>query len=180
MTDLKARAIRAHKHARGIVLPLILAAALRALADAPLPPPARVTKCSPNGAFCAVSDPARNVVAGYRAKERGAELWHVDGWQRSFDVSNDGDHLVVCYEGLNLLPLDHQPDEVMLSFYDRGALVRQWTLRELVPDLTKLKRTVSHYEWGQCVGFQSDDAYEVKTKDRGKLRFDAKSGRLIK
>jgi hypothetical protein len=164
---------------RSIFTAALLTAALPALADAPVPPPARITVCSPNGRFCAVADPQRNVVIGYRAQDPDTELWRVSSWQRAFHLADDGDHLVVCYRGLNLLPLDYEPDWVMLRFFNRGALVRQWRLRELVPDLTKLKRSVSHYEWGQCVGFQADGSYEVTTADRGSLRFDATSGHLI-
>ena len=51
--------------------------------------------------------------------------------------------------------------------------MRKWSLGELVPDLTKLQRTVSHYYWGSFVGFDATGAFRVKTVDRGILRFNA-------
>ena len=155
------------------------ASAFRVWADAPLPPPSEITRCSPGKKFCAVAEPKRNAVVVYRAEDRRTELWAIDQWQRSFDVSDDG-HLVVCYSGLNLLPVDYKPDWIMLKFYERGRLVREWTLRELVPDLSKLQRTASHYRWGQCRGFGSGGLYEVETVDRGNLRFDVRTGSLAR
>jgi hypothetical protein len=159
----------------------ILGVAVAALADEPLSPPSEVTRCSPNGRYCAVADPRRDAVAIYSVVGgQRTELWAVTPWPRSFDVADDGNHLVICYIGLNLLPLDYQTEDEMLQFYDQGKLVRRWSLRELVPDLGKLKRTASHYEWGNCVGFAADGRYEVRTVDRGLLRFDMGTGRLVK
>jgi hypothetical protein len=115
----------------------------------------------------------------YEGSDRKQERWSVSGWERSFDIADDGDHLVVCYSGLNLLPLDYKPEWTMLRFYRRRELVREWTLRELVPNLAALRRTVSHYHWGACQGFQADGSYQVVTVDRGKLLFDVTTGRLV-
>jgi hypothetical protein len=57
--------------------------------------------------------------------------------------------------------------------------VRKWSLRELVPDQTKLRRTASHYQWGMCNGFDATGAYRVETVDRGALRFDVRTGALV-
>jgi len=158
----------------------MLFVAMPTAADEPLAPRSPITKCSANGQFCATADPKLDAVLVYRSHERQRELWRLGGWERSFDLSDDGDHLVVCYSGLNLLPLEYKPEWVMLRFYTRDRLVRQFTLRELIPDLTRLKRTASHYEWGQCAGFRGDRSYEVRTVDRGALRFELGSGRLAK
>lgn len=162
-------------------LPAILTLlAASARADAPLPPPEAIEQCSANGAHCATADPVANRIDVYRKGTPGTPLWSVPGWARVFHVSDSGRHLVTCFGGVNLLPLDYKRDEPMLTFYDRGRLVRSVTLAELVPDLTKLRRTVSHYEWGRCVGFDGPATYSVETVDRGLLRFDATTGQLAK
>jgi len=151
-----------------------------ASADAPLRPPSEETRWSPNRRFAAVSDPGRDAVTVYRVENgKRTELWSVKSWQRSFDVADDGEHLVVCYSGLNLLPVDYRPDETMLQFHARGGLVRKWTLEELVPDQGKLRRTASHYHWGMCKGFDATGAFQVETVDRGALRFDVRTGALV-
>ena len=165
---------------RAGVMAGVLGLAVAALADAPLPPPAEITRWSPNRRYCAVADPKRDAVVVYGvANGQRTELWAVTPWQRSFDLADDGRHLAVCYSGLNLLPLDYKPEWTMLQFYDQARLVRKWSLRELVPDLGKLTRTASHYQWGQCVGFAADGQYQVRTADRGLLHFDAGTGTLI-
>jgi hypothetical protein len=154
---------------------------LAAFGDAPLQPPSRLTRWSANRRYVAVADPKRHAVTVYRVAGRErTELWATPRWERSFDVADDGDHLVACYSGLNLLPLDYKPEWTMIEFYKRGKLIRAWSLRELVPDLGKLERTVSHYSWGSCVGFNAKGLYEVRTVDRGSLRFDVRRGALAK
>lgn len=152
-----------------------------ALADAPLRPPSRIEEYSSTRRYVAVADPKRDVIAVYRVDGHDrTELWTLSSWQRSFALADDGDHLVVCYSGGNLLSLDYTPTWTMLRFYRRDALVRQWSLRELVPDLSKLQRTVSHYYWGRCLGFDETGAFRVETVDRGILRFSVQTGALAK
>lgn len=160
--------------ARTACWPWLLAAVVAA--DAPLPPPAPVVRCSKNGVYCGKADPKADSIVVYRKDAPEKVLWSVAGWQRAFDVSDSGDSLVACYSGMNLLPLDYEPEWTMLSFYERGRLVRKVSLAELVPDRSKLRRTVSHYEWGRCRGFDGPRSYAVETVDRGLLRFDAATG----
>jgi hypothetical protein len=146
-------------------------------ADAPLEPREEITQWSSNRRFCAVADPARDRVAVYRVEARTrTELWDIHPWQRSVAVSDDGEYLVACYSGLNLLPLDYRPEWKMLEFYHHGALIRSWTLAELVLDRSKLRRTASHFEWGACVGFDSKNRFEVRTVDQGAILFNAATG----
>ena len=165
--------------------PLLVAAvvtwATAAAADAPLAPPSRVTQWAANRRYVAIADPTRDTVSVYQAAgvER-VELWSIRGWERSFFVADDGLHLVVCPSGLNLLPVNYQRSWSMLRFYERGSVLREWSLGELVPDQTKLRRTVSHYEWGYCVGFEKSGAFVVRTVDRGTLRFNILTGALVR
>ena len=159
---------------------LLLGVAALAAADAPLPPPSEETRWSPNRRFAAVADPKHDLVTVYRV-ENGlrTELWSMKPWQRSFDVADGGEHLVACYGGMNLLPVDYRPDQTMLEFYVRGRLVRKWSLRGSCRDRGKLRRTVSHYHWGMCQGFDATGSYRVETVDRGTLRFDAGTGDIV-
>jgi hypothetical protein len=108
--------------------------------------PSRVERWSPNQRYVAVADPKNNLITVYQTEGLNrTELWKREGWERAFDLADDGEHMVVCYSGLNLLPLNYETGSAMLSFYKRGVVIRKWSLRELIPDLSKLKRTVSHY-----------------------------------
>lgn len=166
---------------RALVIASILLFVAQAFGDAPLPSPSRVERWSLNRRYVAVADPKTDTITIYRVEgQTRMEFWSRDGWERAFDLANDGEHLIVCYSGLNLLPLNYETSSAMLSFYKRGVAIRKWSLRELIPDLSKLQRTVSHYRWGHCVGFDSAGLYEVQTVDRGRLRFDVHSGELVK
>jgi hypothetical protein len=95
----------------------ILVFVARAFGDAPLSSPSQVQRWSPNRRYVAVADPKKNVITVYHAEgSTRKELWSREGWERAFDVADDGEHLVACYSGLNLLPseLRDQLDHVVV------------------------------------------------------------------
>jgi hypothetical protein len=161
---------------RGSWISILVLAAATAMADEPLAPASVITRCSPSGRYCATADPKLETVVVYEKGQATAPRWSLKGWQRVFDVADSGEHLVTCYSGMNLLPLDYKPEWNMLAFYERGKLIRTVSVAELIPDLTKLRRTASHYEWGQCMGFDGPNRYRVTTVDRGLLHFDVTTG----
>jgi hypothetical protein len=155
---------------------------LEVKADAPLPPPEIRTVCSRNGFFCARMDPDLSLTTVFRRRAGGVTepLWSMPGWFREASLSNDGQYLVAGYDGGNLLPLDVRKDQVMLSFFDRGRLIRQVRLNDLVPDVSKLTRTVSHYHWGRFHGLNSEGHLVVELADKQWVLFDPRTGLPIR
>lgn len=127
-------------------------------------------------------DPVQNVTTVYRRRAGGVKepLWSMKGWFRIAALSSDGEYLVTGFDGGNLLPIDYSKDQVMLSFFDRGRLIRQVRLSELVTDFSTLKKTVSHYEWGHYLGLNAQDHFTVELLDKRWILFDAKTGLPIK
>lgn len=127
-------------------------------------------------------DPERNLTSVYRRRAGGMRemLWSMSGWFRVAALSNDGEYLVTGYDGVNLLPLDYKEDQIMLSFYDRGRLLRHVRLNELFTDFSKLVRTVSHYHWGEYLGLNENDHYVLELVDKRWLLFNVKTGQVIK
>jgi hypothetical protein len=154
------------------VLALVALAAATSLADSPR---AWISVCSTDGRVCAVADPQRDLTE-VRLGRRGPVLWSIPGWHASFFVSDDGASLVVGPEGLNLLPIDILPTEPMLRFYQRGVLVHEVTLRELVPDLRMLRRTVAHLHWGSILGIDGKNRLIVELATGRTLAFDPATG----
>jgi hypothetical protein len=144
------------------------------LADAPLPPPTLHRVSSPNGQFAVVSDPG----VGTRIVESasGTQLWAIPGWFRSLRISDDGQHLAIGYSGLNLLPLDADDSLEMISFWDRGRKVKSVPLRAIVPDRSILRRTVSHYAWGNIGGINPNNQLIVTRVDGRVFRFNMING----
>jgi len=105
-------------------------------------------------------------------------LWKVPDWFRSMFVSNDGKHLAVGYDGLNLVPLSYVDSMELISFWDQGRKIKSVTLSEIVPDRTVLERTMSHYAWGDIEGVNDKDQLVVRRVDGQIFRFSMATGEL--
>ncbi len=147
-----------------------------AKADAPLPPPQDKTVCSQNGAFCAVMDAGSvrtNVV------KDGKVLWSMPGWFRDAHLADDGEHLVVGYQGLGLLQWDYRPQTTLITFWRRGRLLRRVPLSEVIEDTDNLELTVSHFRWGRTLGIDGQGRFLVHTVEDRRMAFDIESGKLL-
>jgi hypothetical protein len=106
-------------------------------------------------------------------------LWTMPGWFRVAALADDGAHLVVGHEGMNLLPLDAGASTVIVTFYRRGDVVRKVTLAQVMGDLSNLERSVSHLVWGYYLGFDAQGHYAIETVEGRRLAFDVTTGRLV-
>ncbi len=151
-------------------------------ADEPLLPSVRKAVCSRNGFFCALMDPDSLVTTIVRRRAGGVteNLWSMPGWFRVAFLSNDGEYLATGYDGEGLLPLSYRKDQVMLSFYDRGRLVRQVRLNEMITDLSSMEKTASHYHWGDYLGVNENDHLTVQLPGKKWVIYDLKTAREIK
>lgn len=150
------------------------------LADTPLPPLAIKEVWSPNKNFCAVMDPKPETTTVYRVEGEGKrnKQWAMQGWFRVAHLADDGEHLVVGHGGINLLPLKVTKDEPMIRFFRKGELLNTVTLGELL-NQSSLKRTVSHYLWGNYLGLDDKGRYVVETVEGRKLAFDVATGKTV-
>jgi len=148
-----------------------------AMGDSPLPAPTMTEVASPNGRFAAISDP-KSTTTRVIEVATGRVLWKVPDWFRSMFVSNDGKHLAVGYDGLNLVPLSYVDSMELISFWDQGRKIKSVTLSEIVPDRTVLERTMSHYAWGDIEGVNDKDQLVVRRVDGQIFRFSMATGEL--
>jgi hypothetical protein len=75
------------------------------------------------------------------------------------------------------------PDVVVLRFIEHGRIVRDITLREVMPDLSKLFKSASNYWWAhhwEPFRINSRGEFVVKTVDYRTLYFDVGSAQLLK
>lgn len=162
---------------------LVVFAAGTVRADEPLPPPSDYSIKSANGKYTAFFQVKENKTIVYEVgkssgKKNKIKLWEMDGWFRNTYLSNDGANLIVFYGGANLLELDYKPDEVMISFYDKGSLLNEVRLNQLLenPAPAALEKTVSHYRWVSTYGMNEKQIFEVTTTEKKKFEFDIKTG----
>jgi hypothetical protein len=160
---------------RALVVVAVSIAACTARADAPLPPPGKVSVMSRSGRIRAISDPK----AGTRVEDvkQHKVLWSLPGWHRSLFVADDGKHLVTQYEGLNLIPTDFTDDLVLLTFWREGRKLRDFRVRDFVPDHHPLKHTASHCYWGKVYGIDSQGRLRVERADGMIFLFDVSTGK---
>ena len=161
------------------LLLLVLLLSGPAYADEPLRPPHLYTFCSSSGEFCATSDPLKDSTT-VAAAASGEVLWSIPGWHRWLFIANDGQSLVVGYNGMNLVPLDISLEESVLSFYSRGKLMRQVALGDLYSSKSQLQRTVSHFAWAHIPGFNEHCELIVELVDGRTVAFSGKNGQQVK
>ena len=121
----------------------------------------------------------RTVVYAVDRSGRPVPLWEIPGWFRVAMLSNDGASLVTGYDGSNLLDQGFSPEDIMLTFYHRGRLTTVIRLKELVADPGKLPSTVSHWRWGEYLGFDEVNRFQVKTVEGKLLSFDPVTGKRL-
>jgi hypothetical protein len=124
-------------------------------ADSPAPPVAYVTAASPGFAYFRMvprpydeSGHLNGFGIAYRVGPDGAdeELWRTEGWYSSeVFLSFDGQYLVA----MGPWSSGHEPknEDLAVSFYRNGKLLKQYSTADLVKDKTKVSASVSHYRW---------------------------------
>lgn len=170
MTRDATRAVRAV-----VAAALLLVGMGSAHADEPLPAPAKHTTCSRAGTACAVSDPATGLTTVSR-RDASAPAWTIPGWHRWLFVADDGDAVVVGYDGMNLAPPDVALDEPVFVFHVRGKRVRTVTLGDLYTSTGQLPRTVSHLSWLDSAWIGASNRLMVRLVTGKTLAFSLTTG----
>ena len=166
------------RHRLGSYL-LAVAGATTLLADAPLRPPHRYTTCSPSGAACATSDPEAGTFGHPRDRPDAEPGWRIPRWFRVLYVADDGAHAVTGHDGL-LAPVDDPAATVVVVFWKDGERVASHTLANLGYTRRDLRRTVSHYFWGDYQGWDEEGRFRLAMVDGATLVFDVAAGELLR
>ena len=154
---------------------MLFAACGLILADAPLRPPAKYRVCSPNQAFCAVADPTTQSVS-IVARGETVPNWSIKPWHRQVFLANDGDHLIIGPDGLELIPLEAKLADPLLVFMNRTAVIRVVSVGDLFTSLSSLRRTASHYDWGRVVGVTARNQLVVQLVNGKRVAFNIATG----
>ncbi len=109
------------------------------------------------------------------------EIWRTRGWY-AFDahLSRDGRFLVRYGPWARDRK---QRTDLAIAFYDRGVLVKQYRVKDLIRDPRLLEYSAGHYRWRAAVqtepnGIQGNEVHLVLI-DRTKYRFNLKTGEIV-
>ncbi len=123
--------------------------------------------------------------AAYQISEEGElqELWRTEGWY-TFEgyLSEDGRYFVRI--GPWASDQENHTD-LAVAFYDKGKLLKEYAVRQLIKKPDLLEYSVSHYMWRPSVqteptGFYDDtDTFILVMIDKTAYCFDAKTGDIL-
>jgi hypothetical protein len=150
------------------VLAAVLLWAISVACDTPMARPAPVHVCSRN--FCVDSTPSIDTVfrcIGQPDSDRCH--WSIPGWHRNVLVSDYG-VVAVVYDGGKLLPLDYDPETVLIQLWKNGRMVRAIHACEVKG--IRHRRIASHYEWGIVRGFDQNERIRVTTSAGKKVEIE--------
>lgn len=134
-----------------------------AYADEPLEAPKSYRTCDAYINFCAYSDLGKNTTV-YAVEDNFTftELYQIPGWHRSIFISPTGTYVAIGNSGLNLVSKDVTSEEVVLTIYKNGSLIKEYKLGQLLHSMDSLEPTVSHYHWGSITRID-DYGVELET-----------------
>jgi hypothetical protein len=127
----------------------------------------------------------------YRLDEKGEfqEIWRSTGWYAfKGHLSDDGRYFVRF--GPWASDQDNHTD-LAIAFYDRGQLVKEYQVRDLIQEPDLLEDSVSHYTWRPSVqthpnGFHheslfgsGDEQFRLTMIDKTTYDFDVGTGRIL-
>ncbi len=149
------------------------------LGDEPLATPTTATFYSANRLYLAISDVSAEKTFVYKITASGDKtlLWDIPGWFRYIYLSNDGEYLVADNIG-GLLWKDFSKRDVILRIFRNGVEVKKYRVADLIDNIWKLERTVSHYHWGNIKNL--DGNFVNITTVEGSVQIDSVTGELKK
>jgi hypothetical protein len=107
-------------------------------------------------------------------------LWTIEGYSHKVYISLDGNYAAKLGPWPRLTESKNRDlNQLVVAFYDRGKLTREYYIKDLVVDANKLQRSVSHFQFNKELNFnEAQDMLELETYDGSKYVFDMKTGEI--
>jgi hypothetical protein len=94
-------------------------------------------------------------------------------------LSDDGQSLVVGYDGINLIPPSSDLSLEVLYFYKEGKLVRKVRLADLYKSKDQLRTTTSHLEWVESIRVNKDKQLVLQLVTGKVLALSMRTGQQV-
>jgi len=160
----------------------VSAAPLAVRADAPLIDDGVDRFTSKNGRVFAVPGPKRKTTLVYRKSPPGKapeKLWEMPGWPYAAFLTDDGEYIAIADPRASILPRNYKRDQVVVSFFRRGILIKAVHLDEILLDTKSMgSPSESGYKWGSWTGLVRPDRFALDTVENRRLVYDVATGKL--
>lgn len=111
----------------------------------------------------------------YRNDGSSTPLWTVDWYAFEVFPSSDGEHLAVAW------PFAHSTQSLAVSFFASGKTVKEYRIKDLVHDESRLIRSVSFVHWrGELRYNDKDGVLFLRTIDDRAYRFSVRTGAMLR
>lgn len=139
---------------------------------------------APNGVFYAVTDPTACETVVFGVEKRGiygrrVERWTMPGCLELLGLSGDGDRLVLGRRTMGREILSADPDQVVLTFIERGEVIREVRLGEIAPDLGEAQDADTGMVWGRYKRLNAAGHYVIEAMDGTATVFDVRTGERV-
>lgn len=109
---------------------------------------------------------------------RQFELWSMDGCHEMLALTNDGERLVTGFNTEGRAILGSHPDLVILTVFEKGKMVREMRLRDLLPDDESLPEVDSLGVWGRYRRINPAGYYIIETIGNETVLFNVEKGEI--
>ena len=139
---------------------------------------------APNGKYYAHADLAGDKTTVFGTVWQGKvgrrfELWSMEGCAEMLGLSGDGDRLVLGSKGEDRAIRGDDPDQVILTFVDRGELIREVRLGEVATDMRKMQDADTAAVWGWYKRLNGAGHYVIEAADGMPILFEVETGERI-
>lgn len=108
-------------------------------------------------------------------------VWETDGWYAfNVHIHFKGEYLVRMGDW----PRGHQPadEDLGIAFYNKGKLIKKYSTKDLVKDVTVIRPSVSHYSYlKEIKGFVNrySNIFIITSLDNIEYQFDVATGKIV-
>jgi hypothetical protein len=143
-----------------VLIPVLICFLFFTFADEPMLPPQNYTNFFANGRYMLVCDATKKETTCYEIVDPTADVeteekWRIPRWGLYSYLSENGEFCVLDDWG-GLIPLDYDAEYVLYVVFKNGTEYAKIKLFDVISDKKNLRRTASHYYWGNIESFEND------------------------
>lgn len=115
-----------------------------------------------------------------RRNEKDKVIWKTEGWY-SFKTFLSDDGLYLIRIGNWSRGVEPSDEHLAVAFYKKGKLLKRYSTKDLLKDISAVKSSVSHYQWlSEVIGLEPyGTIFRLITIENIEYLFDISNGNII-